>query len=176
MCTSSGNPLRLTTLGRLAQDWGAISVGTDIQTEDPAVYFGSYDETTAETECNIYRGTFDVALFTDQLSPDPYSDWFGSYHSTQVATDANRSGLNIQRVADPNLDALVDKLAAQMTEEGIKAVAEEISQYMVSISGEAALYYRPEPTGIGNRLGGWEKKNPSTATSLWDVENWYVIP
>ena len=33
MCTSSGNPVRLTTLGRLAQDWGAIGVGTDIQTE-----------------------------------------------------------------------------------------------------------------------------------------------
>jgi peptide/nickel transport system substrate-binding protein len=176
MCTSSGNPIRLTTLGRLAQDWGAISVGTDIQTEDPAVYFGSFDETTAETDCNIYRGTFDVALFTDQLSPDPYGDWYTSYHSSQPATEDFPSGLNIQRVADPNLDALVDKLGTQMTEEGIKAAAEEISRYMVSISGEAALYYRPEPTGIGNHLGGWEKKNPSTATSLWDVENWYFIP
>ena len=78
MCTSSGNPTRLTTLGRISQDWGSHRCGRDIQTEDPAVYFGSWDETTSETDCNIYRGTFDVALYTDQLSPDPYGDWFTS--------------------------------------------------------------------------------------------------
>jgi peptide/nickel transport system substrate-binding protein len=176
MCTSSGNPVRLTTLGRISQDWGAISVGADIQTETPAVYFGSYDETTSETDCNIYRGTFDVALYTDQLSPDPFSDWYTSYHSSQPATDEFPSGLNILRVADSVLDDLVDKLGEQMTEEGIKDVAAEISAYLVSISGEVALYYRPEPSGIGNHLGGFEEKNPSTATSLWDVENWYFIP
>ncbi|MFV2063104.1 MAG: peptide ABC transporter substrate-binding protein [Chloroflexota bacterium] len=176
MCTSSGNPVRLTTLGRISQDWGAISVGTDIQTEDPSVYFGSYDETTSETDCNIYRGTFDIALYTDQLSPDPFSDWFTSYESSQPATDDFPSGLNIARVADPVLDELVTRLGSQMTEDGIKEVAAEVSQYVVGITLEAALYYRPEPTGIGNRLGGFEKKNPSTATSLWDVENWFVIP
>jgi peptide/nickel transport system substrate-binding protein len=175
MCTSSGNPVRLTTLGRIAQDFLAIGVGTDIQTEDPSVYFGSYDETTSDTDCNIYRGTFDIALYTDQLSPDPYGDWYTSYHSSQPATDDFPSGLNILRVADPVLDELVDKLGAQMTEDGIKEVAEEISSYLVSISGEAALYYRPEPTGVSNHLGGFEQKNPSTATSLWDVENWFFI-
>ena len=175
MCTSSGNPVRLTTLGRIAQDWSAIDVGGDIQTETPAVYFGGFDETTSDTECNIFRGTFDVALYTDQLSPDPFSDWFTSYHSTQPGTEAFPSGLNIMRVADPTLDELVTRLGSQMTEEDIKTVAEEISQYVVSISGEAALYYRPEPTGIGKHLGGFVKKNPSTATTLWDVENWFFV-
>jgi ABC-type transport system substrate-binding protein len=106
MCTSSGNPVRLTTLGRLAQDWGAIGVGTDIQTEDPSVYFGSYDETTSETDCNIYRGTFDVALYTDQLSPDPYGDWYTSYHSSQPATITipTTTTIAISIVALPDID------------------------------------------------------------------------
>jgi peptide/nickel transport system substrate-binding protein len=174
-CTSSGNPTRLTTLGRISQDWGAISVPVDIRTEDPTVYFGTWDETSND-DCNIYRGTFDVALYTDQLSPDPYGDWFTSYHSSQPATDEFPSGLNIARVNDPMLDELVTRLGQQMTEEDIKAVAAEIQQYVVDIALEAALYYRPEPTGVGNHLGGWEKTNPSTATSVWDIENWYFIP
>ena len=148
----------------------------DIQTEDPLVTFGSFDEVTATTECNIYRGTFDVALYTDQLSPDPYSDWFTSYHSSQPATAEFPSGLNIARVADPVLDELVTRLGSQMTQEDIKTVAAEIQQYVVDSALEAALYYRPEPSGIGNHLGGFEKKNPSTATSLWNVENWFFIP
>ena len=39
---------------------------------------------------------------------------------------------------------------------------------------EVPLYYRPEPMGVSNRLGGLEKGNPSTMTKLWDVENWYI--
>ena len=175
MCTSSGNPMRLTTLGLIAQDWAAIGVAADIQTEPASVYFANYDETTSETDCNIFRGTFDVALYTDGLSPDPASDWFTAYHSSQLATDAFRSGLNVTRIADPTLDELVTKLTSQMAQEDIKAVAEEISRYLVSISAETALYYRPEPAGVGNHLGGFEKLNPSTATALWDVENWFFI-
>ena len=74
------------------------------------------------------------------------------------------------------MDELIDEAPGSMTEEDIKAAAAEIQQYANDITTEAALYYRPEPSGIGNHLGGFEKKNPSTATSLWDVENWYFIP
>ena len=174
MCTSSGNPVRLTTLGRIAQDWLTIGVAADIETSNDI--FNPWDLTTAETECNIYRGTFDVSLYTDQLSPDPYSDWFGKYHSTQVGTDENPGGINIPRVRDENLDALISELGSSMTEEEIVETAAAVQQYVVDQSIEAALYYRPEPSGIGNHLGGFEKKNPSTATSLWDAENWWFIP
>ena len=64
-----------------------------------------------------------------------------------------------------------------MTEEDIKAVAAEIQEYMVTTQRS-----NPRSTTVPSRLasathlGGFEKKNPSTATSLWDVENWYFIP
>jgi peptide/nickel transport system substrate-binding protein len=176
MCTSSGNPLRLTTLGRVAQDWQAIDVATDIQTESPDVYFGSWEETTSETGCNIYRGTFDVALYTDQLSPDPASDLFSKFHSTQPATDTFPGGVNVTRLAHPEMDAALAELDSSITSEAVLEAAAKVQRIVNEIHNEIPLYYRPEPTGISNRLGGFEKKNPSTATSLWDVENWYVIP
>jgi hypothetical protein len=50
-----------------------------------------------------------------------------------------------------------------------------IQLYAEEQTTEVPLYYRPEPQGISNHLGGYEDYNPSTATSLWDVEHWYFI-
>jgi peptide/nickel transport system substrate-binding protein len=174
MCTSSGNPTRLTTLGRIAQDWAAIDVGTDIQTEDPSVYFGGWDETTSETACNIYRGTFDISLYTSQLSGDPYGNYYFGYHSTQPATEAFPSGANIPRVQDPDLDAIIDNIGSKIDQAEIIEASDAFHQFVNENATEVPLYYRPEPIGISNRLGGLEKGNPSTDTKLWDVESWYI--
>ena len=175
MCTSSGNPTRLTTLGRISENFGAIGVATDIQTEDPtSVYFASWEETTPETECNIYRGTFDVSLYTSQLTGDPYSDYFFNYHSSQPGTEDNPGGVAVTRIADDELDAALDDLGTQIDPEGMIDAAAVVIQRVDELANEVPLYYRPEPLGISTRLGGFGKGNPSTATKLWDVENWFV--
>jgi peptide/nickel transport system substrate-binding protein len=174
MCTSSGNPTRLTTLGRISQDLAAIGVASNIQTEDPTIYFGSWEETTADTDCNIYRGTFDISLYTSQLTGDPYSDWYFSYHSTQPATDANPGGVAVSRIADEELDAALEAVGGEITPEGVLETTEAVITRIDELANEIPLYYRPEPLGISNRLGGFGKGNPSTATKLWDVENWFV--
>lgn len=174
MCTSSGNPTRLTTLGRIAQDWAAIDVATDIQTEDPAVYFAYWSEAAPGTECNIYRGTYDVSLYTDQLSGDPYSNYYFSYHSSQPASDANPGGANILRVQDPELDAILDNIGTKIDQAEIIEAADALHQFINDNANQVPLYYRPEPIGVSNRLGGLEKGNPSTDTKLWDVESWYI--
>jgi peptide/nickel transport system substrate-binding protein len=176
MCTSSGNPLRLTTLGRIAQDLNAIGVATDIQTESIPVYFGSWEETTAETDCNIYRGTFDISLYTSQVTGDPYSDYYFNYHSSQPATEANPGGVAITRIADPELDQLLDAIGAQVDPEAVRAAAAAVVVKIDELANEIPLYYRPEPLGVSSHLGGFDQGNPSTATKLWDVENWYFVP
>jgi peptide/nickel transport system substrate-binding protein len=173
LCTSSGNPTRLTTLGRIAQDWGAIGVATDIQTQDPSLYFGSWEETTPDTACNIYRGNFDVSLYTSQLSGDPYGNYYFNYHSTQPGSESNTGGTAITRLADPGMDAALEELGTKVDPEGIIEAADAVHQIVNDLANEVPLYYRPEPIGVSNRLGGYVG-NPSTATKLWDVENWYV--
>jgi peptide/nickel transport system substrate-binding protein len=173
MCTSSGNPLRLTTLGRVSQDLAAIGVATDIETADISVYFGTWDQTTAESECNIYRGTFDIALYTSQVTGDPYFDWFTNYHSSQPATEEFPGGVAVTRIADPELDELLVGLGSTIDPEVIGDRAIQVQERIHELANEIPLYYRFEPLGVSNRLGGF-KTNPSTATALWDVENWYV--
>ena len=62
---------------------------------------------------------------------------------------------------------------AQLEQSGIGAAAAAVQQRVDALANEVPLYYRFEPLGISNRFGGF-KNNPSTATKLWDVENWYV--
>jgi ABC-type transport system substrate-binding protein len=109
---------RLTTLGRIAQDFLAVGVASDVQTESSDIYFGTWDQTTADTACNIYRGTFDVALYASQLTGDPYADEFYNYHSTQPATDEFPGGVAITRIADADLDAAIEHLGTQIDPEG----------------------------------------------------------
>ena len=51
-----------------------------------------------------------------------------------------------------------------------------MQEVLASSIAEIPLYYRAETTGVGNRLGGYEKFNPSSAGPTWDVEKWFVIP
>lgn len=175
MCTSSGNPTRLTTLGVVAQDLAAVGINTDIQTEDAAsVYFADWADTTPETECSIYRGSYDVALFAWVFTGDLYGDAFYVYHSSQIPSDDNPNGYNNTRIADPDIDAALDAIGASVDPAFQLEQANVVQQGIIDTVTEIPLYYRSETTGISNRVGGWEKYNPSTAGALWDTESWFV--
>ncbi len=175
MCTSSGNPTRLTTLGRVAQDLAAVGINSDIQTEDAAsVYFADWADTTPDTECSIYRGSYDIALFAWVMTGDLYSDNFYVYHSSQIPSDANPNGYNNSRVNDAAMDEALDALAVLIDPEEQKAAVSVVQQTIIDTVTEIPVYYRAETTGVSNRVGGYEKYNPSTAGATWDTERWFV--
>lgn len=175
MCTSSGNPTRLTTLGVVNQQLSEVGIPTDIQTEDAtSVYFADWADTTPDTECSIYRGTYDIADFAWVMTGDLYSDNFFVYHSSQIPSDANPSGYNNSRVADPAMDAALEGLATLIDPEEQKAAIGVVQQTIIDTNTEIPLYYRAETTGVSNRVGGYERYNPSTAGATWDTERWFV--
>lgn len=173
MCTSSGNPTRLTTLGKINQYLNAIDIPSDIQTADAtSVYFASWADTTPETQCSIYRGTYDVALFAWVVGGDLYSNYFPIYHSSQIPPVGN----NTSRIADPALDASIEALGNEIDQAAQLEAAASMQEILASVVSEIPLYYRAETTGVGNHLGGYDRFNPSSAGPTWDVEKWYFIP
>ncbi len=173
MCTSAGNPTRLTTLGKINQYLNAIGIPTDIQTADASsVYFASWSDTTPETECSIYRGTYDIALFAYVLGGDLYSNYYPTYHSSQIPPVAN----NDTRISVPALDAALDKLGTEIDPEAQKAAAAVMQTELAAALPEIPLYYRAETTGVSNHVGGYVKFNPSSAGPTYNVEQWYFIP
>jgi peptide/nickel transport system substrate-binding protein len=173
VCTSSGNPTRLTTVGKVNQYLNAIGIPSDIQTADAAsVYFASWADTTPETQCSIYRGTYDVALFAYIIGGDLYSNYFFAYHTSQIPPAGN----NTTRISDPELDASLEALGKEIDQAAQLAAAATMQEKLAAALPEIPLYYRAEATGVGNHLGGYERFNPSSAGPTWDVEKWHFIP
>jgi ABC-type transport system substrate-binding protein len=176
MCTTSGNPTRLTTLGKVNQYLTAVGIPSDIQTADAAsVYFADWVDTTPETQCSIYRGTYDIALFTYILGGDPGGLYYALYHSSQIPSDANPNGGNDTRCADPDYDAQLEAFNNEVDTAVLLEAARGIQQSYVDLACEIALYYRAEPSGVGVHLGGF-LQNPSTAGPFWNIQDWYYIP
>lgn len=174
MCTSSGNPTRLTTLGKVNAYLAAPEIGipSDISTADAAsVYFAAWNRTTPETHCSIYRGTYDIALFTYILSADVYGNYYYGYHSSQIP----EVGANTSRTNDERMDAALDSLGLELTIEGQRPFAEEVQTLMAELNNEIPLYYRTEPHGVSNHVVGFVM-NPSTSSYLWNAETWTYQP
>ena len=75
----------------------------------------------------------------------------------------------------PEIDAVLDDIGSKVDLGEIAAASDSSApESSIELAVEVPLYYRPEPMGVSNRLGGLEKGNPSTMTKLWDVENWYI--
>ena len=175
MCTSSGNSTRLTTLGVVNQQLSAVGIPSDIQTEDAAsVYFADWADTTPDTECSIYRGSYDIALFAWVFSGDLYGDQFYVYDSTQIPSDANPNGYNNSRVNDAEIDGAFTTIAGTVDPAVQLDAAKVVQQRIIDTVTEIPLYYRSETTGVNNRVGGYEQYNPSTAGATWDTERWFV--
>jgi peptide/nickel transport system substrate-binding protein len=173
-CTTSGNPTRLTTIGLVSQQLSAISIPVDIVTvPGPAQMFAGWEATTPDTACNIYRGNFDIALFTSLLTADVYGNYYYTYDTSQIASDKNPSGANTSHLSNPDMDAALKELGSSIDPAGQKEAASKVQQIVGEQFNELPLYYRAETTGVGSHLGGFVKYNPSTATSLWNVEDWY---
>ena len=176
MCTTSGNPTRLTNLGKVDEYLLAVGIPTDIMTADAAaVYFAGWADTTPDTECSIYRGTYDLALFTYILGGDPGGLYFALYHSSQIPSDANPNGGNDTRMNHPDMDSALEAFTEEVDLDVLLESSRQIQQLYADLTPEIALYYRAEPVGIGRHLGGF-LQNPSTAGPMWNVHEWHFIP
>ncbi|MBX3031323.1 MAG: peptide ABC transporter substrate-binding protein [Chloroflexi bacterium] len=176
MCTTSGNPTRLTTLGKINGYLLALGIPTDIQTADAgSQYFAGWADVTAETECSIYRGNFDIALFTYILGGDPGGLYYDLYHTSGIPSDANPNGSNDTRMSHPDMDAALEAFQGEVDPAILFESAATIQQLYADLVPEIALYYRAEPTGVGAHLDGF-LQNPSTSGPLWNVQDWTFVP
>lgn len=173
MCTTAGNPTRLTTLGKINEYLLAVGIPTDIRTADAgSVVFADYPDVTNETECALSRGNFHISLFTYLLS-DPGDLYYQLFHSSNIPPSGG--GGNWSYIADPELDALLEGALEVITTEEILGSLGDVLRKIVELKPEVPLYYRGETSGVGRHLGGFEA-NPATYGPVWNVHEWYFIP
>lgn len=149
-------------------------VGIKVNPTYDAILFESWSGTTPETQCNIYRGTYDTAEFAYVLTLDIFGDYYYSYHSSQVPTEENGGeGGNTMRLNDPTMDAALDELYKTVDPAKIFEIAQKLQEIYAASNFEVPLYYRASVRGLSNRLQNFVK-NPSTASDMWNTEDWFV--
>jgi len=173
-CTSAGNPTRQLTLEKVSGYLSEVGIDVNITLADAAsVYFAGWNDTTPDTKCSIYRGTYDLALFAWVLTFDLFGDYFYSYYTDQWPDNDPHDGGNTSRFSHPDMDAALETLRDSInTEDQIEAVL-TVQQIYVDQVAEIPLYYRAETRGKSVRLQNFFK-NPSTASDMWNIEDWWV--
>jgi ABC-type transport system substrate-binding protein len=174
LCTTAGNPTRLTELGRLSQDLLAIGIPSDISTADAsAVVFAGWADTTNDTNCSIYRGTYDIADYAFVLGADVYGNYYYTYAGSQIPTDDNPNGSNTGRLNNDDMNAALTAIGTEIDVQKQYELAKTVQQVVAQQNNEIPIYYRAETTGLGARLGGWGKYNPASVGPTWHVEDWF---
>ena len=181
LCTTSGNPTRLTEMQKLQGYLQAIGIKSTLSTVDAtSVLFASWADTasTPTKACQIYRATYDIADFAYVLGGSPYSDNDPAYDSTQWPENATtgHNGANTTRFSDPNMDAALKILATAVDQQDQLNAMVAVQKAYVGGYPEIPIYYRAETTGIGVHVGGWPGYNPSSIGPTWDVEDWFFKP
>lgn len=174
LCTTTGNPTRLTELQKLQSYLTAIHIKSTLKTVDAgSALFAGWTGTKATTDCSIYRGNYDIADFAYVLTGSPYNDYFYTYATTQFPELGDHSGGNDTRFSDPSMDAALLALKSDVDPAAQAKDAGTVQDAYVAGIPEIPLYYRAETTGIGANVGGWPGYNVSSAGPTWEVEDWF---
>jgi peptide/nickel transport system substrate-binding protein len=177
LCTTSGNPTRLTELQKLQGFLKAVGIDSYIKTADAgSVVFAGWNDTKPDTDCSIYRGNYDIADFAYVITGSPYNDYYYTYSSSQWPEKGDHSGSNDTRFADPTMDQALSKLETDVDLKAQLQDAGAVQDAYVAGIPEVPLYYRSEAVGLSVHVGNWPGYAPSSVGPTWDVEDWYYKP
>jgi peptide/nickel transport system substrate-binding protein len=173
-CTSAGNPTRQLTLETISGHLADVGIKMNITLADAAsVYFAGWNDTTPDTKCSIYRGTYDLALFAWVLTFDLFGDYYYSYLTDQWPDNDPHDGGNTSRFSNPDMDEALETLRDSIATEDQVEAALTVQQIYVDQVAEIPLYYREEARGTSTRLHNFFY-NPGTASDMWNIQDWWV--
>jgi len=174
LCTTSGNPTRLTELQKLQGFLQAVGIKSSIKTGDAtSVVFAGWNDTKPDTDCSLYRGNYDIADFAYVITGSPYNDYYFTYSSEQWPEKGDHNGSNDTRFADPNMDKALNALAVDIDPKAQLVDAGTVQDAYAAGIPEIPIYYRSEATGLSVHVGNWPGYAPSATGPTWAVEDWY---
>jgi peptide/nickel transport system substrate-binding protein len=173
-CTSTAG-FRKTGGEFLAGQLQAVGIKLNLNFVDStAVLFANWPDVAADTKCNLSHGNYDTSEFAYVLSFDLFGDYYYSYHTDQIPTDANKGdGYNYLRFSNPEMDAALDTLKSAIQADAQLEAVYTVQQLYIDQVPEVVLYYRAEVRGVSAKLNNF-LKNPGTSSDMWNVEDWWL--
>jgi peptide/nickel transport system substrate-binding protein len=142
--------------------------------DSTTILFAGWGDVKADTKCNLAHGNYDTSEFAYVLGFDLYSDYYFSYHSEQIPTDANKgNGFNTLRLANKDMDAAINVLTSAIKPADQVQAAYKIQQIYTDQIPEIVVYYRNAVRGVSTPLQNFFQ-NPSSASDMWNIQDWWM--
>jgi peptide/nickel transport system substrate-binding protein len=173
-CTST-RPYRVDTLNLVAAQLAKIGIKVD-PTPVPAQpnLFGEWDAVAADTPCNLIHGNYDVADFAWVAPLDPTGS-YNVYHSSGIPDDPPHNGQNNTRTSIPELDKAWDEVISNIDLVKIRDAMYTVQDIYSSNVIEIPLFYWKNVYLVNPKLHN-VVGNPTTATVLWNIEDFWREP
>jgi peptide/nickel transport system substrate-binding protein len=174
LCTTT-RQFRLDSLNLIAQQLQAIGIKASVNTKPDSSVFGLWDQTTADTQCNLRRGNFDVAEFTYRTPFDPLSG-YRVYDSSQIPENMpHHDGENISRISLPALDAAYETIASTVNLSKVRDAMSSVQDLYGSDRNtyELPLYFRKDVWLVNPKLHNFVG-NPTFSAGEWNMGDWWV--
>jgi peptide/nickel transport system substrate-binding protein len=173
-CTST-RPYRVDTLNLVAAQLAKIGIKVD-PTPVPAQpnLFGEWDAVAADTPCNLIHGNYDVADFAWVAPLDPTGS-YNVYHSSGIPDNPPHNGQNNTRTSIPELDKAWDDVIGNIDPVKIRDAMFTVQDIYSSNVIEIPLFYWKNVYLVNPKLHN-VVGNPTTATVLWNIEDFWREP
>ena len=171
---STNLQVRLDTLKLVASQLKQVGIKVNISTKPATDVFGLWDNTKADTLCNLPHGNFDVAEFSRTSSVDPLAG-YDAYHSSGSPDAAPHDGGNVSRISLPALDAAYDTVRTSVDFSKVRAAMASIQGIYGSDRNtyELPLYFRKDIWLVSSKVHNFTG-SPMPSGAEWNIGDWWV--
>lgn len=165
--TAASGQLRATEEDILVAGWRKLGADVTIQVQTPALLFASYDQGGV-----LARGTYEAALWSWILPPDPDSE-YGIFHSSSAPASGRPSNENYSRCHDQAIDRSLDSGRSTLDQAQRAAAYRAFQVAYASARCELPLYRRLDIGAVSPSLHNF-MLNPSSVGNTWNLVDWWL--
>lgn len=163
IATNAGRQERERIAQVAQQYWQQLGAKVDLNFQETTTLFGD----------TLENRKFDMIMFGWVTGADP--DETSLYHSEQIPTEANgNTGQNYAGYKNPQMDQLLDKGAATLTQSDRLPIYKQIQKIVYEDLPLLYVYYMVDISVAPKNMQGW-KPAPFTNATSWNAYEWKIV-
>ena len=174
LCTTT-RQYRADSITLIASDLKKVGILADVKVKpaQPDV-FGGWNQVAPDTDCNVQRGNYDVAMHGNTSSPDPTAFYllFSSKGNPDIPP---HNGGNEMRYSNPEMDAAWETINTSLDP---AVIQDAMGKVLAILGSDQNTFYLP----FFNHQNVWLLSpkfqnfvaDPSLGAADWNTEDWWL--
>ncbi len=164
---------RIDTLTLVASWLQQIGIKMDVKPVNANPdFFGGWDQTSADTPCNLQHGNYDLGEFAWSYSPDPLGS-YNVYHSAGIPDNPPHQGQNTTRTNNPQIDKDWDTVKTSVDPATIKTALGDFQDLYYKDVVEIPLYNWRQVWLSDGKVQNY-LPNPTQYGVTWNTGDWWL--